>query len=160
MEKTHRGALDTRLLIGYGMDIAARLAALAGCQPRPGTFAREHGTARPNEWRWPRESHPGGSMGAGSIRVTPDQLTQVSSQLSSGAANIENILQQLKSQVAPLGSEWASAAQVQFMELWQQWQNDGMGLFNALTQMSQLMNQAAERYRETDQANAGGFRAF
>ncbi|HEY7833557.1 MAG TPA: WXG100 family type VII secretion target [Ktedonobacterales bacterium] len=99
-------------------------------------------------------------MGAGSIRVTPDQLTQVSSQLSSGAANIENILQQLKSQVAPLGSEWASAAQVQFMELWQQWQNDGMGLFNALTQMSQLMNQAAERYRETDQANAGGFRAF
>lgn len=99
-------------------------------------------------------------MGAGSIRVTPDQLQSVSSQLTNGAASIESTLQTLKSQVAPLGSEWASAAQVQFMELWQQWQNDGMGLFNALTEIAQLMNQAAERYRETDAANASGFRAF
>lgn len=99
-------------------------------------------------------------MGPGSIRVTPEQLQSVSSQLSSGAANIEQILNQLKGQVAPLGSDWVGAAQGQFMELWQQWQNDGMGLFNALTQIAQLMNQAATRYQETDQANAGGFRAF
>ena len=47
---------------------------------------------------------------AGLIRVTPEQLSGVSGQLSGGAGSIEATLSQLASQVAPLGSDWAGPA--------------------------------------------------
>jgi Proteins of 100 residues with WXG len=45
------------------------------------------------------------------IRVTPEQLQQVSAQLNSGAASIDGVLRQLAGQVGPLGSDWAGVAQ-------------------------------------------------
>jgi uncharacterized protein YukE len=48
---------------------------------------------------------------AGHIRVTPEQLGAIAGQLNAGAANIEQINQQLQGQVAPVGSDWAGVAQ-------------------------------------------------
>ena len=44
------------------------------------------------------------------IRVTPEQLQQVSARLDAGAAGIEGTLRQLAASVAPLGSDWAGVA--------------------------------------------------
>ena len=39
------------------------------------------------------------------IKVTPEQLQQVSGQLQAGSSNVDGILAQLASSVAPLGSD-------------------------------------------------------
>jgi len=93
-----------------------------------------------------------------SLRVTPEQLQTVSGQLASGAAQTEGILQQLAAQTAPLGSDWAGAAQARFQELWLEWQRSAKGLHDALTGISQLTGQAAASYAQTETENAARFR--
>jgi WXG100 family type VII secretion target len=96
---------------------------------------------------------------ASGIRVTPEQLQQVAAQLTAGAGNIDAILAQLASAVAPLGSDWAGAAQARFLALWEQWQHDARGLNEALTGTAQLMGQAAASYAQTEQGIAASFGA-
>jgi WXG100 family type VII secretion target len=67
-------------------------------------------------------------MTATGIRVTPEQLQQVSAQLDAGASSIEGTLRQLAGNVAPLGSDWAGVAQTRFLELWAEWQRSGTTL--------------------------------
>jgi early secretory antigenic target protein ESAT-6 len=87
---------------------------------------------------------------AGLIRVTPEQLASVSSQLNSGASSIEATLSQLASQVAPLGSDWAGVGQARFLALWQQWQTSQRTLHQALADISVLMRQASVAYEAND----------
>lgn len=94
---------------------------------------------------------------SGLIRVTPEQLQQVSAQLSNGASNIEATLRQLAGNVEPLGSDWAGVVQARFLELWAQWQRDAAGLNQALTEISRLMTQAAANYESTDVQIANTF---
>ena len=94
--------------------------------------------------------------GAG-IRVTPEQLAQVGAKLSTGSANVEGILSELASAVAPLGSDWAGVAQGRFNALWAQWQRDATGLRDALTGISQLMAKASTTYDETERGIAATF---
>jgi phage tail tape-measure protein len=72
----------------------------------------------------PRRSN----MAATGIRVTPEQLQQISAQLDAGASSIEGTLRQLAGNVAPLGSDWAGVAQARFLELWAEWQRSGPSL--------------------------------
>jgi early secretory antigenic target protein ESAT-6 len=92
-----------------------------------------------------------------SIRVTPEQLQQVSSQLTAGAGNVDGILAQLAANVAPLGSDWAGLAQAQFQQLWDQWQRDAKGLREALNGIAQMMGQASANYESTEQSIAASF---
>ena len=96
-------------------------------------------------------------MPSGLIRVTPEQLQQVSGQLRAGASNVDGILAQLASNVAPLGSDWAGVAQARFQELWAQWQRNARGLNDALNGIAQLMAQASANYDQTEQSNASLF---
>jgi 6 kDa early secretory antigenic target len=96
-------------------------------------------------------------MASGLIRVTPEQLQQVSGQLRAGASNVDGILAQLASNVAPLGSDWAGVAQARFQELWAQWQRNARGLNDALNGIAQLMSQASANYDSTEQSNAALF---
>jgi ESAT-6 family protein len=89
-------------------------------------------------------------MAGGLIRVTPEELAGVSSQLSSGAGSIEATLSQLASQVAPLGSSWAGTGQARFLALWQEWQTSSRQLHQALTDISVLMRQASVAYETND----------
>jgi early secretory antigenic target protein ESAT-6 len=91
------------------------------------------------------------------IAVTPEQLQSVASQLNAGAANIESTLSQLASQVAPLQSEWQGVAQARFQELWAEWQRSSRGIQEALHGISQLTQQAAASYGDTEQAIASSF---
>jgi WXG100 family type VII secretion target len=91
------------------------------------------------------------------IRVTPEQLLQVASQLTAGANEIESMLGQLSGQVSPLGADWAGQAQPRFMADWQQWQTSGRSLHSALADLAQLMRQAATAYTANEQSVARGF---
>jgi WXG100 family type VII secretion target len=94
---------------------------------------------------------------SGYIRVTPEQLQSIAGQLNAGASNIESINSQLQSQVAPLGSDWAGMAQARFHELWAEWQRSSRGIQEALTGISQLMQQAGVAYSDNEQQIASSF---
>jgi early secretory antigenic target protein ESAT-6 len=94
---------------------------------------------------------------AGVIRVTPEQLAQVSSQLQSGAGSIEATLAQLAAQVAPLGSDWAGAGQARFLALFDQWQTSSRQLHQALVDIAVLMRQAGAAYEANDAQVAASF---
>ncbi|HEV8652094.1 MAG TPA: WXG100 family type VII secretion target [Actinomycetes bacterium] len=91
------------------------------------------------------------------IRVTPEQLQQVSAQLNAGAAGIDGTLRQLAGSVGPLGSDWAGVAQARFLELWAEWQRSAAGLHDALTGIARLTAQAGANYEQTEQGIAASF---
>jgi 6 kDa early secretory antigenic target len=91
------------------------------------------------------------------IRVTPEQLQQVSAQVGAGAASIDGTLRQLAAQVGPLGSDWAGVAQSRFIQLWTEWQRSAAGLQHALTGIGQLTAAAAVNYEQTEQGIAASF---
>jgi WXG100 family type VII secretion target len=102
-------------------------------------------------------STEGGDVAGMGIRVTPEQLQQVSAQLNSGAASIDGTLRQLAAQVGPLGSDWAGVAQSRFIQLWTEWQRSAAGLHHALTGIGQLTAGAAASYEQTEQGIAASF---
>ena len=91
------------------------------------------------------------------IRVTPEQLQQVSARLGSGAGAIDGTLRQLTAQVEPLGTDWAGVAQSRFVQLWTEWQRSAAGLHHALTGIAQLTASAAASYEQTEQGIAASF---
>jgi WXG100 family type VII secretion target len=91
------------------------------------------------------------------ISVTPEQLREISAQMSAGAADVESTLSRLAGVVSPLQSEWVGTAQAQFESLWNQWQRDASGLHSALTGIAQLTQNAASSYESTEQSIASSF---
>jgi len=91
------------------------------------------------------------------IRVTPEQLQQVSARLDAGAAGIEGTLRELAANVAPLGSDWAGVAQTRFLDLWAEWQRSGATLHQALTGIARLTAQAGASYQSAEQGIAATF---
>jgi WXG100 family type VII secretion target len=94
---------------------------------------------------------------AGSISVTPEQLTDISGQLNAGAGNVDEILSHLASVVSPLQTEWVGSAQMQFEALWQEWQTSATNLHAALAGIAQLTQNAAASYSSTEQSIASSF---
>jgi WXG100 family type VII secretion target len=94
---------------------------------------------------------------AGLIRVTPEELSGVAGQLSSGAGTIDATLSQLAARVAPLGSAWAGTGQARFMALWAQWNTSSRQLHQALTDISTLMQRASIAYADNDAAVGASF---
>ena len=84
------------------------------------------------------------------IRVTPEQLAAVASQLNAGAGSIEGTLSQLTGNVAPLGDDWAGVAQARFLQLWQQWQTSSKQLHQALVEIGALMQRASVGFESSD----------
>jgi ESAT-6 family protein len=91
------------------------------------------------------------------LTVTPEQLQSTASQLNAGAANIESILGNLKSQVAQLQGEWQGVAQARFQELWLEWDRSAKGIQDALHGISQLTQQAGSNYEQTETSVASSF---
>jgi ESAT-6 family protein len=96
-------------------------------------------------------------MPAGQIRVTPEQLASVASQLNAGAGSIDGMLGQLAGNVAPLGSDWAGVAQGRFLQLWEQWQTSSKQLHQALAEIAVLMQRASGAYEANEQQIAASF---
>ncbi len=97
---------------------------------------------------------------ASGIAVTPEKLREISTQMSTGAADVQAILSRLAGDVAPVRSEWVGAAQAQFNALWDQLQQDASGLHSVLTGIAKLTQNAAAAYEAAEQSIAKSFDEF
>jgi WXG100 family type VII secretion target len=93
------------------------------------------------------------------IRVTPEQLSSMSSRVANSASTIEGEQRSLASALAPLGSDWAGVAQERFQALWAEWQKSADGLYQALSGISQLLGQAGTSYADAERQIAASFGA-
>ncbi|HLH60119.1 MAG TPA: WXG100 family type VII secretion target [Ktedonobacteraceae bacterium] len=96
---------------------------------------------------------------SGRIMVTPEELQQASSQFNAKAAELEQMLQSVQSQIESLRSTWQGQAAANFDALMAQWTQDVQGINQVLSQVSQHLNQASQAYSETDTSIARGFQA-
>jgi len=93
------------------------------------------------------------------IRVTSESLAGVANQLSSGSQSIESQLQNLKALVDGLvGGDWSGQASQSFTELYGQWDQSALQLKESLAGISDLLNQAALSYEDSETSISGMFR--
>ncbi|MEP7180101.1 MAG: WXG100 family type VII secretion target [Pseudonocardiales bacterium] len=93
------------------------------------------------------------------FRVTPDQLSALSSSVSRVSADVRGQHQSLKSQLVPLfGADWSGAAAAQFTALYDQFDQHAKGMSDALDGIGQLLARAGATYAEVEQQIAASFR--
>lgn len=93
------------------------------------------------------------------LRVTPDQLTQLSAQVISTAGQNQDAQSRLRGQLAPLfGADWSGQAASQFTELYTQFNQSATALTNALQGIGQLLRGAGAAYEQVEGQIAGSFR--
>lgn len=86
----------------------------------------------------------------GMLKVTSEDLHQVSQSLRSGADQVQAQLTALRRQVEPLTTEWEGAASGSFQELWQEWHNGAAQVQQALTGIATLLTHAAVTYQNAE----------
>jgi WXG100 family type VII secretion target len=94
------------------------------------------------------------------IAVTPERLREISTQMSLGAIDVQEILSGLSAEIAPVRTEWVGAAQAQFNSLWDQLETDASGLHSALTGIAKLTEGAARAYEAAEASIAKSFDEF
>jgi WXG100 family type VII secretion target len=92
------------------------------------------------------------------IKVTTEQLSQLSASVARGSGEIDGILGSLRGQVGPLvAGDWAGQASVQFTAMFEQWQRAAGDLNAALHGISGLLANAASAYAQAEQQIAATF---
>lgn len=87
------------------------------------------------------------------IKVTAEDLHQLSGQVSTGSTQIQDQLSQMQNQVlSVVGGDWQGAASGQFNSLWDEWQRSAAGLKDALDGIARLLNNAGTQYQNTEDA--------
>jgi WXG100 family type VII secretion target len=93
------------------------------------------------------------------LRVTPGQLTQMSSTVTATATETHEAHARLRSQLAPLfGADWSGQASAQFTDLYTQFDQSASALSSALQGIGQLLRGAGSAYEQTEVQIAGSFR--
>jgi WXG100 family type VII secretion target len=94
------------------------------------------------------------------IKVTPEQLGQLSGAIGHGSSEIDGILGSLRARLAPLqGGDWAGPAAAQFTAMFEQWQRSARELNAALQGISSLLASAGSSYAQAEQQIAATFRS-
>jgi WXG100 family type VII secretion target len=93
------------------------------------------------------------------LRVTPDQLTQLSATVTGTAGETHEAHVRLRGQLAPLfGADWSGQAAAQFTQLYTQFDQSATALSTALQGIGQLLRGAGNAYEQTEVQVAGSFR--
>lgn len=91
------------------------------------------------------------------IRVTPEELETISSQISNNAQTVMDQITSATSAVQNLVSQgWAGAASSQFNTIWQEWNTGANQIQEAMVNMATYMSKAAQAYRDVDNQLAQG----
>ena len=93
----------------------------------------------------------------GGFRVTPEQLTGLSTRVLGGSQNISGELASLRGALAPLDGEWQGQARDRFRELYEQWDTGATELQQALDGIARLLAQAGQSYAEAERSVATSF---
>jgi WXG100 family type VII secretion target len=93
------------------------------------------------------------------LKVTPDQLSAMSSAIGSVSAEVRGQHQRLTGQLRPLfGADWSGAASAQFSSLYEQFDQHARGMSDALDAIGAVLGRAAQTYAEAEQRIAASFR--
>ena len=94
-----------------------------------------------------------------SLRVTPDQLSAMSSAVARTSAAVRTDHANLRAGLSPLfGGEWSGAAATQFAALYEDFDRHARGMSDALDGIGRLLANAGLRYAEVEHAIAASFR--
>jgi WXG100 family type VII secretion target len=97
---------------------------------------------------------------AGNLKVTPEQLNALSSQMIKTSGDVHGMHQALKGQLAPLfGADWVGTASGQFQQLYEQFDKNATGLTQALEGIAKLLSAASTSYAEAESQIARTFSA-
>jgi len=98
-------------------------------------------------------------MTAGSqFGVSLDEARKAAQQVQQVKEELSAELNSLRSQLAPLDSQWSGAAQAAYMQLQQRWNDDASKLFNALDEIGQALMGNVNTYSSTEDENASRIR--
>lgn len=93
------------------------------------------------------------------LKVTPDQLRQLSGNVARTSSDVRGAHQSLKGQLSPLfGAEWSGQAAAQFTSLYEQFDQHARGMSDALDGIGQLLGRAGVAYTQVEQQIASSFR--
>ena len=93
----------------------------------------------------------------GGFRITPEQLTELSTRVLGGSSNISGELASLRGALAPLEGEWQGLARDRFRELYEQWDTGATQLQQALDGIARLLAQAGQSYADAERSVASSF---
>ncbi len=86
------------------------------------------------------------------IKVTSQELHNVSTSLTNGGEDVATQLSQMESQVKALvDADWQGAASDSFRDLWDQWHKGAADVKEALDGISQMLKQAGTTYEQTEE---------
>ena len=91
----------------------------------------------------------------GFIKVTPEQLRHQAGQITSGAGEVQDLLNRLLGQVHDLASSWEGAGGSKFQQLYDEWQQGAAMTKQGMEGIASFLNAAAQQYEDTDSAIAG-----
>ena len=91
------------------------------------------------------------------FQVNYGALDAAAADINTGAANLQNCLDDLEQTLNKLRSNWEGQTQEAYEAAQRQW-NEGLdGLRDVLTRTSAAVDSARENYQATDQSNAARF---
>ena len=91
------------------------------------------------------------------FQVNYGALDAAAADINTGAANLQNCLDDLEQTLNQLRSSWEGQTQEAYEAAQRQW-NEGLdGLRDVLTRTSAAVDSARENYQATDQSNAARF---
>ncbi len=87
----------------------------------------------------------------GVLKVTSEQLIDLSGQLTRTSGEVQGKLDEMKNKIEPLVTDWEGAASSEFHRMWDEWQSSAKNLREALDGISTLLGKAGETYRDAEE---------
>jgi WXG100 family type VII secretion target len=84
------------------------------------------------------------------LAVQSEDLRAQAAAVKTGAAEVNDILGKLTTQIADLAGRWEGGASQAFQARWQEWQSGAQSVQHAMDGMGVFLEQAAQAYEETE----------
>ena len=84
------------------------------------------------------------------LTVDSSDLRAQSGLVRGGASDVNETLSRMTGQIADLASRWEGSASQAFQTRWQEWQTSAQHVQQAMENMGVFLEQAAQRYEETE----------
>lgn len=85
------------------------------------------------------------------IGVQSEELHAQHGRVINGASEVEAILSRLTGEIANLAGSWQGSASQAFQSRWQEWQTGATQVQQAMQNMGQFLQQAAQSYETTEE---------
>ena len=91
------------------------------------------------------------------FQVNYGALDAAAADINTGAANLQNCLDDLEQTLNPLRSSWEGQTQEAYDDAQRRWNQGLEGLKDVLRRTSSAVDSARSNYQQTDQSNAARF---